>query len=117
MALDRRITVTYEGAGGGRDEHGDYVPGPTITKGIWATRRDLSSQDIIEGGGSRTELQRDWQIRWDKGIAEVREEGLLVTLNVIDNGKSFDVQNVIEESGRDGAYRQRWLRLQGIFTT
>ena len=117
MALDRRITITYEAAGGGRDQHGEYQPAPIVTKGVWATTRDLSSQDIIEGGGSRTDVQRDWKIRWDKGIAEVREEGRLTSLNVVDNGKSFDVLNVIEESGRDGDFRQRWLRLQGIFTT
>ena len=117
MALDRRITITYEEAGGHRDQHGEYQPGTIVTKGVWATRRDLSSQDIIEGGGSRTDIQRDWKIRWDRGVAEVREEGRLTSLNVVDNGKSFDVLNVIEESGRDGDYRQRWLRLQGIYTT
>ena len=108
--------MTYEGPGGHRNNFGEYVPGPTVTRGIWATRRDLSAQDIIESGGSRTELSRDWQIRWDKRIAEIREEGLLVTLMVVDNGKSFDVTNIIEETGRDGAFRHRWLRLQGIFT-
>ena len=116
MALDRRITVTYEGAGGHRNNFGEYVPGPTITKGVWATRRDLSSQDVIEAGGSRTELQRDWQIRWDKRIAEIREEGLLVSLQVLDRGLNFDVTNIIEETGRDGDFRQRWLRLQGVYT-
>lgn len=117
MALDRRITVTYEGAGGHRNQAGRYIPGPTITKGVWSTRRDLSSEDILNEGGSRTEIRRDWQIRWDRRIAEIREEGLLVSLQVIDHGLNFDVTNIIEETGRDGNYRQRWLRLQGVFTT
>ena len=117
MPLDRRLTVTYEGPGGYRNTQQEYVPGPTITRGIWATRRDLSSQDVIDVGGSRTEVRRDWQIRWDKQISEIREDGLLVSLKVIDKGKSFNVENVIEESGRDGDFRRRWLRIQGVFTT
>ena len=73
--------------------------------------------DIEEEGGSRTEVRRDWQIRWDKRISEIREEGLLVSLRVDDKGKVFNVLNVIEESGRDGDFRRRWLRIQGVFTT
>ena len=115
MALDRRITVTYEGPGGGRNMHGEYVPGPTVTVPIWATRRDLSSQDVLESGGNRTEILRDWQIRWRKDIAEIQESDLFSSLMVLDNGKLFNVTKVIEETGRDGDFRKRWLRIQGIF--
>ena len=115
MALDRRITVTYEGPGGARDMHGEYQPGPTVTKSVWATRRDLSSQDVLEAGGNRTEILRDWQIRWRKDIAEIQESDLFSSLMVLDNGKLFNVTKVLEETGRDGDFRKRWLRIQGIY--
>ena len=116
MALDRRITVTYEGPGGARDMHGEYVPGPTITKSVWATRRDLSAQDVLESGGSRTEILRDWQIRWRKDIAEIQESDLFSSLMVLDNGKLFNVTKVLEETGRDGDFRKRWLRIARGYT-
>ena len=112
MPADRRITITVT-AEGMRNIHGEYQEGSTTAIQVWATRRDLSQQDIIEAGGQRDETRRDWQIRWDSRIAVTP----VSRLEVVDGGQTFNALNVIEDTGRNGDFRRRWLRIQGVYTT
>ena len=110
MPVDRIITVrlTSEGM---RNEFGEFVPGATVDHRVWASRFDASLTDLAESGGSRDETQRDWRIRYRADVAAIAE---LSRVTVIDDGLTFNVQNLIEETGRDGITRRRWLRISGV---
>ena len=113
MPVDRIITLRIH-AEGMRDEHGEYVPGAATDYTVWASRFDATLRDIEESGGTRNETQRDWRIRYRADVAAIVE---LTRLEVIENGVQFNVQNVIEETGRDGKTRRRWLRITGVHST
>ena len=110
MPVDRIITVrtTTEGM---RNEHGEFEPGVATDHTVWASRIDASIKDVEESGGSRDETQRDWRIRYRADVAAIAE---LSRVTVIDDGLTFNVQNLIEETGRDGITRRRWLRISGV---
>ena len=110
MPVDRIITVrtTTEGM---RNEHGEFEPGVATDHTVWASRFDASLTDVAESGGSRGETLRDWRIRYRADFAAIAE---LSRVTVIDDGLTFNVQNLIEETGRDGITRRRWLRISGV---
>ena len=110
MPVDRIITVrtTTEGM---RNEHGEFEPGVATDHTVWASRFDASITDVAESGGSRGETLRDWRIRYRADFAAIAE---LSRVTVIDDGLTFNVQNLIEETGRDGITRRRWLRISGV---
>ena len=117
MPLDRRITIQYEGPGGTRNQHGEYVPGPTVNLAVWAQRYDLDAQDIEGEGGVSTSARRDWRVRWTDTLSGERLSHRFASLRVIDSNVTFNVTNVIELVGRDGLDRRRWLRFSGVYTT
>ena len=113
MPVDRLITVSVEQPGS-RNMYGEYVEGETAEHRVWAGRFDRDLEDIESEGGTRNETRRDWRIRWRADIANVTD---LTTVSVVDGGQTFNVQNLQEETGRDGRTRRRWLRISGVHTT
>ena len=111
QGLDRRLTIGIE-AEGTVNQHGEYLPGPVIEHGVWATREDVSLETNLEAGGSRTETRRDVVVRWRADIASTPPARLTFT----DAGVNFQVVNVVEITA-DGRQRRRWLRLQGSDST
>ena len=115
MPADRKLTINVS-ATGTRNEHGEFVPGDVTAISVWASRRDKSQQDIEQEGGTRTEIRRDWRIRWDRRIALTP----VGQLDVVEDGLTFNVLNMIEvtRQGRGQAdLRRRFLSIQGVFTT
>ena len=115
MPADRQIIVSVQ-ATGSRDEHGEYVPGPSTDIRTWASKRDRSAEDVATEGGQRGETRRDWRVRWDSRIVAT----LVSLLSVTDDGQIFNVLNVVEPTrqGRGQAdLRRRFLDLQGVSTT
>ena len=112
MPVDRIITVrtTTEGM---RNEHGEFEPGVATDHTVWASRFDATIKDVAESGGSRGETQRDWRIRYRADFAAISE---LSQFSVFEDGVEFNVQNLIEETGRDGITRRRWLRISGVYS-
>ena len=110
MPVDRIITVrtTTEGM---RNEHGEFEPGVATDHTVWASRIDASIKDVEESGGTRGETQRAWRIRYRADLAAITD---LTRIAVIDGGVTFNVQNFIEETGRDAKTRRRWLRITGV---
>ena len=95
---------------------GFWVPGAVTAIRVYGTRRDKSAQDVVEEGGVRGEVRRDWRVRWDSRIAAVPVERLEV---VEDGGLTFNVLNMTEvtQQRRGQPLRRRWLDLQGVYTT
>ena len=112
MPADRLITVnlTVEGM---RNQYGEYVEGEVTPIRTWATRMDKSQEDIESEGGSLNSTRRDWRIRWLAAL----DAAPISMVSVVDGGQTFDVLNVIEDTGRNGDFRRRWLMIQGVHTT
>ena len=112
MPVDRIITITITREGM-RNEFGEFVPGAATDHTVWASRFDASLTDLAESGGSRDETQRDWRIRYRADVAAISD---LTKLEIIDDEVTFNVLNMIEETGRDGNTRRRWLRISGVYS-
>ena len=104
--LDRRITVNVTGPET-RNEHGETVPGVVTPLGLWATRRDLTNEDIEQAGGVLGIIERDYIVRYDKRISEAGA----ALLSVVDAGLTLNVTNVTEAAG-DRAERRKYIRIQ-----
>ena len=112
MPADRRITVNVS-AEGYRDNTGEYVPGAVTPIAVWASRRDVSQERVLERGGTRDETSRDWRIRWNALIAKTANS----LLKVEDEGETFSIRNmveVIEQRGGAPDLRHKFLDLTGI---
>ena len=105
MALDRRIAVNRLDFV--RDEHGNSTSSIGATWDVWATRMDRSLEDVADTGGNRDVANRSWRIRW---FAEAASLGPTF-LQVIENGQSFNVQNIIEV---ERAGRRRFLEIEAV---
>lgn len=112
MALDRLIRIDIDK--GMRDQDGTFQSDWQELARVWATRRDLDARDVLEEGGQRTEIRRDWRIRWRNDLAGSNIERVRVF--DIESGHLFNVERLIEETFRGNA-RQRWLRIQAVFST
>ena len=112
MPIDRRITIQIRGEDQ-RNRYGEHVPGAINYFPVWAGRFDKSLEDFPELGGQRTEIRRNWRVRWFSDLASVTD---LSGVTVVDDGREFDVENLIEETGKDGRTRHRWLMIEGIYT-
>ena len=113
MPVDRVIILKIEEEGH-RNEYGEFVPGRSESHRIWATRRDLSLRDITEVGGELTNTRREWRVRWLKTLADVRD---LTTVSIEDEGVEFNVDNLVEVTGRDGITRRRFYDIEGVHST
>ena len=113
MPIDRQIIVRVSETGM-RDQNGEYVPGDFADHRVWATRLDQTLEDIVDTGGTRTTGARDWRIRWRSDIASISD---LTLVEVRDDAHVYNVENLIEDTGRNGQTRRRWLRIQGVFST
>lgn len=111
MPQDRIVTVNVT-AMGDRDEHGDFVPGPVTAHRVWVSKRDDDAERVIETGGMRSERQRRWRMRW---IGSVYTSALSL-LQVVDNGRIFNVINVVEVVNQRNApdLRRRFIDLTGV---
>ena len=113
MPVDRIVTVSVVSPGM-RDQHGEFVPGATAKHRVWATRFDQDLEDLNDEGGARTTGRRDWRVRWRRDIADITD---LSTIEVQDGAQTWDVTNLVEDMGRFGDVRRRWLRIQGVVST
>ena len=114
MPADRLLTINVMAEGAYVD--GIWTPGSVTAIRVYGTRRDKSAQDVVEEGGVRGEVRRDWRVRWDSRIATVPVERLEV---VEDGGLTFNVLNMTEvtQQRRGQPLRRRFLDLQGVYTT
>ena len=115
MPADRLITVNVY-APGMRNDLGEYVEGPITSYRQWATKRDLTQEDLIDSGGAIDQTKRIWRIRWDSRIALTK----VVSLQVVDTGEKFNIENMVEIT-RGGRGRQdlrrRFLDISGVYTS
>ena len=106
--LDRRIIVTITGPVT-RNEHGEDVPGVVTSLPLWATRIDLTNEDIEQTGGTQGVVTRDFIVRFDDRIAST----LTGHLAVVDGGLTMNVTNVTEASG-ERVERRKFIRIQAV---
>ena len=111
MPQDRIVTVNVTGVGM-RNQYGEFVPGVDTAHRLWVSKRDDDASRIQESGGSRGERQRRWRIRW---IGAVYTSALSL-LQVVDNGVTFNVINVVEVVNQRNApdLRRRFIDLTGV---
>ena len=111
MPADRIITVrrfpeaTFNDAG-------IYQPGTPVEHRVWATKKDLTLEEIVDGGGARASYEVEWRIRYNAAIYATS----IPALDVIDGTLRFNVVNSIEiteQSGGRPNLRRRWILLQG----
>ena len=108
MALDREITIRIE-AVGTRDNHGDYIPGPTTEYNVWAERSAAGSNDQPTSGGFITVSVQNYTVRWFKEL----ELANLALVEVEDEfGQIWDPDSIAA-----GDERRRLITLQCIRTT
>ena len=122
MALDRKIRISYP-TPGSRDEHGDFIPGPIESIDVWATVFPLSQQDTFEQGGVLTARNRRWRIRFWPALVGVGASALTVYEGedvTLGDGTMesivYVLNNIYEDTGRDGEVRRRWHVLEGTWT-
>ena len=120
MTLDRIITVTYTPPGH-RNNDGIYVEPPPVVHTVWAQVTPLSLTDIAEAGGSIGQARRRWRIRWIDGLTTYDTRMLTVTDgqrldtdgNLVD--WVFSVENLVEYTGRNSEFRERWIDIEGLY--
>ena len=114
MPADRLITVNVD-TGGTRNEHGEYTPGYTSYR-TWASKYDLTLEDVTDQAGTRDVITRRWRCRFDSRIYD----GQLALMQVVDEGRTFNVTQVREvtRQGRGRAdLRRRYLDVTGASST
>ena len=111
MPLDRRITVNIQ-AEGTRDDQGDFIPGPTTSHDVWATRMDRTQSDIEQEGGTLANIRRDYRVRWFANLSDTPAN----RLSVVEDGITFNVLNIAESTGRRNEYRRRYMLIQAEHT-
>ena len=94
MPADRRVTVHIEEEGY-RNMYGEYVPGPILDLLKWATKDDLSLEDIEDTGGVYASITRRWRIRWDARIYHAT----LATMTITEDGLVFNALSIVESHG------------------
>ena len=112
MPADRRITINVSEEGT-RDDRGDFIPGAVTPLEVWARRRDVAQEKLVERGGTRDETSRDWRVRWNSLIASSTTRNI----KVVDGGDTFTIRNMVEvtEQGRGAPdLRRKWIDLTGI---
>ena len=106
--LDRRIIVNLTGPIT-RNEHGEDVPGVVTPLRLWATRIDLTNEDIEQTGGTYGLTTRDYIVRFDDRITST----LTSDLAVVDGPLTLNVTNVTEASG-ERVERRKFIRIQAV---
>ena len=103
MPADRIITVrrfpeaTFNDAG-------IYQPGTPVEHRVWATKKDLTLEEIVDGGGARASYEVEWRIQIQR--RDLRNEHT-VALDVIWTATlRFNVVNSIEITEQSGAVGQ-----------
>ena len=81
MPFDTRITVLIE-AEGHRDEHGEYVDGPTTEYARWCDESGAGSGDQATGGGLVLTQGRTFVVRWFRELAVAPETFVKVRDNL-----------------------------------
>ena len=108
--LDRRITVNVTALDHFNDM-GENVPGAVTPIEMWATRNDLTTEDIEQSGGVLGVVTRDYVVRFNERIAMTP----VGRLSIIDGASTLDVTNMTE--AREGRERRRYMRIQGTGET
>ena len=114
MPADRLITVNAQ-ALGSRNEQGVFVPGATTVYRVWASKRDVTLEDVLESGGNRGVTERRWRIRYNGAIYLSSIE----LMTVEDGLQTFEVTNLQEITAqRDSAdLRRRFMEISGVVST
>ena len=112
MAFDRVVTVTVYGPYT-RNEHRETVKGLPVDYEVWATVFDKSLEDKEGEGGTSLQRRRDWKIRYAEPFAITD----ITRMEVTDGGLLYDVKTIIEDTGRVGQIRHRYLTIQGVYAS
>ena len=107
--LDRRIIVNVTGPMKPETSTVKTVPGVVTPLPLWATRIDLTNEDIEQTGGTQGVVTRDYIVRFDDRIAST----LTGYLAVVDAGLTMNVTNVTEASG-ERVERRKFIRIQAV---
>ena len=108
MPTDRIVIINIQGFGT-YDDAGVYHDGPDNLYRRWATLIDTSITSVIIPGGERAEVDAAYRVHYFKALANA--DVRITTLTDAD-GHFFDVQKIIEPTGRDGNTRRRWLEVE-----
>lgn len=113
--LDRVVDLTLR-TEGSRNEFGEWVPGTSTTRNVWASRRDTTLERNVTEGGSRQDIRRTYRVRWRADIVEAVQQGAggIGRLGLSDAGLAFTVVNVLEVAGKRYELRRRYLDLEVI---
>ena len=115
-APDRLLTVLVDGTGD-YDDSGRYIQGPDVEHRVWGWRRDDRVGYDLNPSGARNEVQRTYRIRWHSAIADVSPIYLNLTDGTTNADGSlvrFNVNRLVEITGRDFDLRRRWLELTAL---
>ena len=118
--LDRLITITHA-VPGSRNQYGEYVEGVSTDYRVWAELMPHELTDEAQQGGVATTARRKWRIRWLPAVRPANTVHLSVTdgQRYDDDGSlipwQWSVENLIEDVGRAGQYRERWMLIEGFY--
>lgn len=108
--LDRRITLNVQ-AMDTFNNQGEHVPGIVTPIQMWATRNDLSTEDIAQAGGVSGVVTRDYIIRFREQIAMTPPK----RMSIVDGASTLAVINMTE--ARQGYERRKFIRLSATGET
>ena len=108
--LDRRITVNVQ-AMGTFNNQGEHVPGIVTPIQMWATRNDLSTEDIEQSGGVAGVVTRDYIVRFDERIAMTPTN----RLSIVDGPSTLNVTLMTE--AKAGYERRKFIRISATGET
>ena len=96
--LDRRITLAIQGA---RvvNRFGESVV-EFVVATVWAKKRDLGIDLLIETGGSRGDSRREWMIRWRDDVFPAFDDGRSVYIQ--EQGETLPADTDYGEQAYDG---------------
>lgn len=93
--LDRRIRIERNVPV--IDGLGAEVPGWTILQMAWAERLTQKASEAWKAGGTASQREVVWRIRWSRSLADLGEQD-----RVVYNGQAYPVSGVIEYGRREG---------------
>ena len=111
MGFDRRITLAIRGAGR-RNDHDEYIPGPLTNYPVWAELRPVDLERVVQTGGILTLVYGEWRVRYLQALMDAASD--LTRVMVVEAAEAFTVRNVIEDTGRNGQDRRKYIIIEGV---
>ena len=121
MPLDRPATVRIY-AEGTRNQHGEFVRGPSTDYRVWLTRIESTGQRAAESEGARQIRTASYRLRWFRELAdadvarshELLVDGLTMIITSVSETDNRDHRAEVARAVRD---RRRWLAVEATEST